>query len=67
MVHLKQYSAGTFLDVLSDGEVDWTGHYRILQERSYDGPIHMEIMATTMIWQQLEASWSYWSGLAASC
>lgn len=67
MVHLKQYSAGKFLDVLSDGEVDWTGHYRILQERSYNGPIHLEIMATTMIWQQLEASWSYWSGLAANC
>jgi sugar phosphate isomerase/epimerase len=60
MVHIKQFRDGRFLERLEAGAVDWRQHRALLQERGYEGPLHLEITASAEIWQCLEESLQYW-------
>ena len=60
MVHIKQFRDGRFLESLQPGAVDWHQHRTLLQQRGYEGPLHLEITASEAIWECLEESLRYW-------
>jgi sugar phosphate isomerase/epimerase len=60
MVHIKQFRDGRFLESLEAGAVDWRQHRSLLEDRGYEGPLHLEISSSTDIWQRLDESLSYW-------
>jgi sugar phosphate isomerase/epimerase len=65
MVHIKQFRDGRFLERLEAGAVDWRQHRALLQERGYEGPLHLEITASEEIWQCLEESLQYWDACSS--
>ena len=60
MVHIKQFRDGQFLESLEAGAVDWQQHRSLLEDRGYDGPLHLEITSSADIWQRLDESLRYW-------
>jgi sugar phosphate isomerase/epimerase len=64
-VHLKQQIAGRLATVVCDGAVDWADQFQTLRDIGYKGPMLFEIAPDKYVWNNLEISRSYVTGLAA--
>jgi sugar phosphate isomerase/epimerase len=61
--HFKQAKEGVLQRDVSDGDIDWATLVHTLRERGYHGPALFEIPAGPDIWDRLERSTRYVSGL----
>lgn len=63
MIHLKQFNEGTYLEVLENGHIDWKVCAELLREKQYAGPLLFEIIPSNQVWDRLDESLEYWTGL----
>ena len=61
--HFKQAKDGALQGDVSDGDLDWRALLETLRHRGYHGPALFEIPAGPDIWERLERSTRYVSGL----